>query len=405
MIRTAALPVLSLVVAASLFASAGQAQTQTTTVTPATTPTPTPAPALNSAPNAPANGAATLPAKFVIDSGEVNLGVISDEKTIERVITFRNEGTGPLTFKKLQGSCGCTVPRIDEMKPSYAPGEGGEIKVGYNPHNRNGPQHTQVTIETNDPTQPSVIVHIKSDVRPLLRLDPMVINLGRVHKDSLAKQIATISNRIPGLKIEQAIPSSPKVVASLGTLSSRLENGEAIESTPIEVSVSPTATPGRLNEAITIRTSQSDRLLTLTVMGEVLGDIVTEPAQLSFSGLTPGQPINSQFRLVGRKDKPFKITSVQDVAQQTSATPGQAAPSPIFAVAHEQDATAEAPTSIVRLTGTSPQSGQLRGTIVVNTDSVDMPQIRVDYFGFVRQPMQAQPRDVWEANPSALTGR
>lgn len=390
--------------AASLLASAGlasaQEQVQTTSPAGATATTTVTTPG-----TLPAGGEAGAVAKFFVETNEVNLGVINDEKIVERVIKFRNDGTGPLSFKQIKGSCGCTVPRIDEMKPSYGPGEGGEIKVGYNPHNRNGPQHTQVTIETNDPAQPSVIVHIKSEVRPLLRIDPMVVNVGRVHKDSLTKQVATISSRIPGLKIEQAIPSSAKVTAALGSATSRTEGSESIDATPIEVMVSPMATPGPLNETITIRTSQSDRLLTLTVMGEVLGDIVTEPPQLSFAGLSPGQPINSQFRLVGRKDKPFQITSVQEVVQQTPGVAGQTTPTPLFTVTPELDAAAEVPTWNVRLSGTAPQSGQTRGTIVVNTDSVDMPQIRVNYFGFVRQQVQGQPRDVWEANPSALTGR
>jgi len=60
----------------------------------------------------------------VIDYGKIDKG--SDGA---KVFIFKNIGDQPIIIKKIQSSCGCTVPKKPE-KP-IMPGEDGEIKVSY----------------------------------------------------------------------------------------------------------------------------------------------------------------------------------------------------------------------------------------------------------------------------------
>ena len=101
-----------------------------------------------------------------IDFNELTheFGVISDEKEVETKFKFTNSGTQELEIVNLQGSCGCTVPALGKKK--YAPGESGEIAVKYNPHNRRGKQHTNVTVTTNVADKQQVVLGLQSEVKP-----------------------------------------------------------------------------------------------------------------------------------------------------------------------------------------------------------------------------------------------
>lgn len=61
----------------------------------------------------------------IIDYGNINKGADG-----HKVFKFTNTGDQPLIVKSVKPSCGCTV--ADYPKTPIAPGESGEIKVGYN---------------------------------------------------------------------------------------------------------------------------------------------------------------------------------------------------------------------------------------------------------------------------------
>ena len=61
--------------------------------------------------------------------------------------TFVNEGNAPLTITNARAECGCTTPEYP--KGEIAPGEGGTIKVTYNPLGRPGGFTKVVTVRCN----------------------------------------------------------------------------------------------------------------------------------------------------------------------------------------------------------------------------------------------------------------
>lgn len=74
---------------------------------------------------------------------------------------FTNTGNAPLVISNAQGSCGCTVP--DWPKDPIKPGASAVIKVNYDTK-RVGPINKQVTVTSNDPDNPTVILKIKGNV-------------------------------------------------------------------------------------------------------------------------------------------------------------------------------------------------------------------------------------------------
>ena len=69
-----------------------------------------------------------------------------DMKIKERVFVFTNVGDEPIIIRRIQSSCGCTVPKKPEAP--IMPGEKGEIKVSYDT-NRVGGFSKSITIFSN----------------------------------------------------------------------------------------------------------------------------------------------------------------------------------------------------------------------------------------------------------------
>ncbi|MDR2775009.1 MAG: DUF1573 domain-containing protein [Tannerella sp.] len=101
----------------------------------------------------------------VIDSTVHDFGNI---KEIDGPVTYtfkiKNEGEKALVVTKVVASCGCTSP--DWTKEPIAPGQTGEIKVTYDPTNRQGGPFTKtVSVYSNGKTG-SLMLTIKGNVTP-----------------------------------------------------------------------------------------------------------------------------------------------------------------------------------------------------------------------------------------------
>ena len=80
------------------------------------------------------------------------------------VFTFTNKGTTPLLIYKALASCGCTNPEFS--KEPIAPGATSTIHVTYETADRPGAFHKTITLYTNDPEAPNVVLIISGSVIP-----------------------------------------------------------------------------------------------------------------------------------------------------------------------------------------------------------------------------------------------
>ncbi|NLT02380.1 MAG: DUF1573 domain-containing protein [Bacteroidales bacterium] len=94
------------------------------------------------------------------DFGDIN----EDDKTATCVFTFKNVGDGPLIIHRAVASCGCTTPEF--TKEPIVPGGTGTVKVTYNTVGRPDAFHKTVTLYSNDPKTPNIILSIKGTVIP-----------------------------------------------------------------------------------------------------------------------------------------------------------------------------------------------------------------------------------------------
>lgn len=94
------------------------------------------------------------------DFGEIK----EENKEAGCVFTFKNTGNAPLVIQRVNASCGCTTP--DFTKEPVVPGGTGSIKVSFDAVGRPGEFQKTITVYSNDPNNPQVILTIMGNVIP-----------------------------------------------------------------------------------------------------------------------------------------------------------------------------------------------------------------------------------------------
>ncbi|MDD3686977.1 MAG: DUF1573 domain-containing protein [Bacteroidales bacterium] len=100
--------------------------------------------------------------KINFEKTEFEFGTIkSGEKTSYNFV-FTNSGKSDLVIRKIKASCGCTATNPEKM--IIKPGESSHITTTFNSAGKKGKQNKTITIITNDPSQPSVVLKVIGDV-------------------------------------------------------------------------------------------------------------------------------------------------------------------------------------------------------------------------------------------------
>jgi hypothetical protein len=86
---------------------------------------------------------------IVFDTTFHNFGTIKEGEIVEHTFKFRNTGTGPITVRTAQASCGCTTPEWTQNP--VQPGGEGFVKVGFKSAGKVGSNRKQVTVVTDQP--------------------------------------------------------------------------------------------------------------------------------------------------------------------------------------------------------------------------------------------------------------
>jgi len=147
----------------------------------------------------------------------------------QAVAHFKYENTGKTAvhFKSVKASCGCTATQT--QKEVVNPGEKGEITATFTIGDRTGQQVKTVTVQTDDPAQPTTMLTLKANIASALEIKPTFVYwtsgedpkpkkiLLKAAKEFPAKDITIKSNSqnfvskvVPGKPGEWTIEVTPK---------------------------------------------------------------------------------------------------------------------------------------------------------------------------------------------------
>ncbi len=86
---------------------------------------------------------------------------------------YQNEGTKPIRINNVRSSCGCTVASL--KKNDVAPGEKGEVTATFKIGGRTGVQQKTVTVETDDPAEPTTNLLLKAVIEQAVEIQPVMV--------------------------------------------------------------------------------------------------------------------------------------------------------------------------------------------------------------------------------------
>jgi len=107
------------------------------------------------------NPEAKLPALYFPETKH-DFGKVKEGNVVEFTFNFSNNGKATLKIKDVRTSCGCTAALVSSEK--LEPGAEGTIKIELDTKNRSGKMSRTITIQSNDPRDPTKILTVFADV-------------------------------------------------------------------------------------------------------------------------------------------------------------------------------------------------------------------------------------------------
>lgn len=185
--------------------------------------------------------AASAPAALVFEKTELDLQPELGASKVDAVFKYENKGDTPVHIKAVKPSCGCTTAAL--AKNDVAPGEKGEITATFNIGDRTGLQVKTVTVETDDPKTPQMVLTFKAMVAQALELQPTFV-FWQSNEPAQAKTI--IAKAAKGVTVKKV-----DVISSSGDFTAKVEPGAAAGEFKIQVQPKDTTKP--LNATLTIK--------------------------------------------------------------------------------------------------------------------------------------------------------
>ena len=120
---------------------------------------------------------ASVRAELKWDQTMLELHPAPSDKEAVGHFTYQNTGSAPVRFKSVRTSCGCTAAQ--SQKNEVPPGEKGEITATFKIGDRTGTQVKTVTVDTDDPANPTTILTLKAVIPQELEINPTFVFWGQ----------------------------------------------------------------------------------------------------------------------------------------------------------------------------------------------------------------------------------
>lgn len=197
---------------------------------------------------------------------------------LQATIEIQNGGDSVLKIDRVQPGCGCTTSPID--KNVLAPGEIGKISVKLDARNRSGALHKIITVYSDDPKNPSKVINLKADIKPVLEFRPtewFLVNGASVGSETASSVRVVNTGEAPFTIFPPELASGNFKVRFNLKEKQELQPGQEVEVTAY---ITPAAV-GAMSGVIKLKTSTKEYpVKELTVYGDVVAATQSAPKPL-----------------------------------------------------------------------------------------------------------------------------
>jgi len=221
-----------------------------------------------------------------------------------------------------------------------------------------------ITVTTNDPAQQTIKLNLIAEVQVKFALEPFILNFGRFKKgEAQVRYISATGEEKDKTKILSATARGKEI--KVETSANGYDNSKDKR---IKVSVLPDVKVGQFRDVITITTDHATiKNMTISVFGEVAGDITVTPRSFSFGFFEKGKAMEKIVSLKANPPATFKILKAESTAPDVKID--------VVPVVEGKEYQIKA-----RVKDTFDKDS-LRGNIIITTDNKEQPTIDVMYFG------------------------
>lgn len=203
------------------------------------------------------------PPRLELNETTHHAGRVRQGDPVNHAFVFRNRGERDLRISRVRASCDCTAtgPR-DAVEPDAT----GEIPVSFDTTAQFGSVARTVTVFSNDPSAPAVLLKLTADIEFDVAASPTQIYVGRVHPGDEVRVLGRVAlaGNTEVVRIE-----SPGAVADARLVGAPTDAG-AWEERRLQVRIREQAPPGAFSEVVTIHTTSARTpVLTVPIVGVV----------------------------------------------------------------------------------------------------------------------------------------
>ena len=235
------------------------------------------------------------------DEPVYDFGVVEEGEEVNHIFIIKNKGTDVLKIASARGSCGCTATVVSNNE--IPPGGEGQIQVRLSTQGRVGVLEKTVSVSSNDPVQPNLVLKMKGKVEQYLSFDPAFLNLGKVLKGTKKTSTVKLSGKLStDAKLLSIAPSDPKALSV-----------KLLDEKTIEVVFDASQIEGRFSGTVVAETNlEKPKNVKFRVSAWVVQDLFFEPDRVYLSEVTTHKRHSAQVKVLSFTGKPFSIKRAYD---------------------------------------------------------------------------------------------
>ena len=151
--------------------------------------------------------------RIVCPEPDYDFGALDNSATVEHDYPIRNEGPVTLEITSVRASCGCTVATASNRL--VPPGGETSVHATFALKGRLGFQQKSITVESNDPDTPALVLQLRGTAVQSLRATPSSVFFGRISPSVNRSRQVNIEHADGPFAIVSATSSSPHVSVSI----------------------------------------------------------------------------------------------------------------------------------------------------------------------------------------------
>lgn len=241
--------------------------------------------------------------KIVCAEPVFNFGDMESSKDVEHTFVLKNEGDLSLEIRQVRPSCGCTVANISQN--TIPPGGQAEVVTRLSLRGRQGAQHKTISVESNDPKQPTFVLALEGTAVEEMRIQPNQLFFGRITTGSaVTGTVEIIVQSTNAVKVTRTSSNTSNLTAA--TESS--PDGKVIR---VLIGTQPPLPRGTLRGNVHIETDHPKYpALDIAVSAFVVADITFAPEELPVLE-SAGQSAGRYVLVRSETGKKFQILKVE----------------------------------------------------------------------------------------------